>query len=137
MYEFYKDNKQYCICFAVIVLCCLVGAWLVYDEARNERIQVNTDHTMADINQRMDNAAERIGSAAAAITKTEEAVGAAAAGIAESERAAADIAGGIKQCQDILDGCIQRAGRIENILADIEAGDRQRAAGASPADLAK
>lgn len=137
MYDFVKENKLYCVFAVAIMLLCLAGAWLVYDAGRNEHIQVDTDHTMEDINQRMDNAAERIGSAAAAITKTEEAVGAAAAGIAESERAAADIAGGIKQCQDILDGCIQRAGRIENILADIEAGDRQRAAGTSPAALAK
>ena len=137
MYDFVKENKLYCVFAVAIMLLCLAGAWLVYDAGRNEHIQVDTDRTMEDINQRMDNAAERIGSAAAAITKTEEAVGAAAAGIAESERAAADIAGGIKQCQDILDGCIQRAGRIENILADIEAGDRQRAACTSPAALAK
>ena len=123
MHEFYKDNKQYCICLAVIVLCCLVGAWLVYDEARNEHLQINTGHTMADINQRIDSAGNRIESAAA--------------GIAKSERAAAEISNGIEQCQAILDGCIQRAGRIKNIIADVEAINRQGTADAPAADLAK
>ena len=137
MHEFYKDNKQYCICFAVIVLCCLVGAWLVYDEARNEHLQINTDHTMADINQRIDSAGNRIESAAAGIAEAEKAVGSAAAGIAKSERAAGEISAGIAECQELVDRCVQRAGRIQNIIADVEAINRQRAAGASPATLAK
>lgn len=137
MHEFYKDNKQYCICLAVIVLCCLVGAWLVYDEARNEHLQINTGHTMADINQRIDSAGNRIESAAAGISEAEKAVGSAAAGIAKSERAAAEISNGIEQCQAILDGCIQRAGRIKNIIADVEAINRQGTADAPAADLAK
>ena len=137
MYDFYRDNKAYCICVIITLLVCLAGAWLVYDAGRNERIQSDTDSTLVNIDHGITNAAERIDTAAGSVAKAETAIGSAAAGIAKSERAAGEISAGIAECQELVDRCVQRAGRIQNIIADVEAINRQRAAGASPATLAK
>ena len=137
MYEFYQNNKDYCISFIVVCLVCVAGIWLVHDARRNEQLQNDTDNALVNVNQGITNAEERIDAAAGSIAKAEAAIGSAAAGIANSEKAAGDIAAGITECQDIVDRCVQRAGRIENIIADVEAINRQRAAGASAANLAK
>ena len=137
MYEFYKDSKAHCIFVVAAMLCCLVCAWLVYDARRNERLQDGTDSVLVNIDQGITNAEERIDAAAGSVAKAEAAIGSAAAGITNSEKAAGDIAAGITECQGIIDRCVQRAGRIENIIADIEAINRKRAPGASAADLAK
>ena len=137
MHDYYKENTRYCIIAAVAVLCCMAAIWLVHDFRRNNGIQADTDRAVDAVDSRVDRAKERINEAAGSVQQAEAAVGAAAAGIARSEKAAADITEGINSCQSILDSCIQRAGRIENILADIEAHDRKRAAGAAATDLAK
>lgn len=137
MHDFYRENKDYCIPYIIVAIVCLVCLWLVHDDARNERIQNDTDSTLVNINQGITDAEGRINTAADSVTKAEASIGSAAAGIKNSERAAGEIASGIAECQDIVDRCVQRAGRIENLIADIEAGDRKRAAGSSPADLAK
>ena len=137
MHDFFRENKDYCISYIIVAIVCLVCLWLVHDDARNERIQNDTDSTLVNINQGITDAEGRINTAADSVTKAEASIGSAATGIAKSERAAAEISNGIEQCQAILDRCVQRAGRIKNIIADVEAINRQRAADAPAADLAK
>ena len=137
MYDFYQDNKDFCISFFVVLLVCLAGIWLVHDRARNEPIYNNTGVVLDTIEVGITSAATGIDTAAGSVAKAETAIGSAAAGIAKSERAAGEISAGITECQELVDRCVQRAGRIQNIIADVEAINRQRAASASPADLAK
>ena len=137
MYDFYKENKTCCISTFVVMFVCLVGAWLVLDYYRNEPVYDNTDNVLADVNQGITNAEGRIDAAAGSVAKAEAAVGSAAAGIANSAKAAGDIAAGIAEFQNIIDRCIQRAGRIENIIADIEAINRKRTPDTSASGMAK
>jgi hypothetical protein len=137
MYDFYQDNKTYCISVIILLFVCIAGVWLVHDAGRNERLQNDTDNALVNVNQGITNAEGRINAAAESAAKAEAAIGSAAAGIANSERAAGEISAGITECQDLVDRCVQRAGKIENIIADIETGDRKRTAGASAASLAK
>lgn len=137
MHDYQKENARCCIIAAVAVLLCLAAIWLVHDNRRNNSVQADTDRAVDTVDSGMERAKERIDKAAGSVQQAETAIGKAAAGVERSERAAADITEGINSCQAILDSCIQRAGHIENILADIEANDRKRAARAAAADLAK
>ena len=137
MYDFYQNNKAYCISFIIICLVCAAGIWLVHDAGRNERLQNDTDSILVNINQGIADAEGRIESATGSISQAEQAVHGAAERIEKSERAAAEITDGIRECQDIVERCIQRSGRIQNIISDIEAANRQRTAGTSSAGMAK
>ena len=124
MYDFYQDNKTYCISFFILFLVCAVGIWLVYDYGRNERIQNNTDITVESIDQRIESAAGRLEQAAGNITEAEQAIHGAAGSIERGSAAAAGITDGINECQAIIERCVQRSGRIQNIVNDIETANR-------------
>lgn len=137
MYEFYKENRNYCIVAAVIMLSCITGIWLCWDAGRNDGLYESTNVTMADVESGVERTAQRIDEGKHRVETAEKAVGAAAERIERSERTAAEISDGIDACEKGLDACIQRSGKIKNILADIEAGNRKGAQGASPSGLAK
>ncbi|MBQ9698242.1 MAG: hypothetical protein IJV46_06865 [Acidaminococcaceae bacterium] len=137
MYDYNKEDMRYYIIATIILLGCLACIWLVHDTGRNHRIQNDTDSAVAAVDGGIDQTKERIESAAGSLSQVEQTVHGAATGIAKSERAAAEIGNGIAECETLIDSCVQRAGRIENILADIEASDRKRAARSSATNLAK
>ena len=124
MYEFYQDNKAYCISLFITFFVCAIGIWLVYDHGRNEQIQDDTDSTVGVIDQRIENAAGRLDQAAGNITEAEQAIQGAAGSLERGTAAAAEITGGINECQAIIERCVQRSGRIQNIINDIEAANR-------------
>lgn len=132
-----RKNKGVCIAFAVIVVFCLTGAWLAYDYGRNTEIYDCTDGTLGRIESGVESAGKRIAESERRVETAEKTIGTAVKTIERSEGAASEIAGGIEACERRLDDCIQRSGRIKNILSDIETEHGQREAGSQAPALAK
>lgn len=123
MYE-YKDDNKFVV--GIIVLgFVLLTAWVCHDLARNKPTYNNTDSTMADVESRIGSIEQRIDKLQNRIDKAEKAVSGTVITIRESRENAVTVADGISGAEARLDGIIQRQGRIENILADIEAANRQ------------
>ena len=122
---FIRENKSYCLAFIVIVIACIAGAWLVYDAQRNEPIHENTNNAMADVERRIQNIEQRINSLQSRVDKAEKTVERTIVTIRDGRENAATVADGIAGAEKRLDAIIQRQGRIENIIANIEAANRQ------------
>ena len=135
--DFIRENKDYCITFAAIVIICITGAWLVHDNRRNEPIYTDTDSTVADIDRRISSIEQRIDRLQDRVTKAEETVSGTVGAIRDGRENAAAVAEGIAGAEERLDAIIQRQGRITNILAEIEIANRQRTQGAQTAGMAK
>ena len=122
---FIRENKSYCLAFIVIVIACIAGAWLVYDAQRNEPIHENTNNAMADVERRIQSIEQRISSLQSRVDKAEKTVERTIVTIRDGRENAEAIADGIGRADERLDGLIQRSGRIQNIIADIETANRQ------------
>lgn len=122
---FIRENKSYCLAFIVIVIACIAGAWLVYDARRNEPIHENTNNAMADVERRIQNIEQRINSLQSRVDKAEKTVERTIVTIRDGRENATTVADGIAGAEKRLDAIIQRQGRIENIIANIEAANRQ------------
>ena len=135
--EFVRENKGACIGFIVIVILCAICSWVIYDADRNAELYDGTNGILERIESGIESAGDRVDSGKQRVEEAEKTVSSATERIERSEGAAAEIAGGIETCERRLDDCVQRTGRIKNILQDIEAEHRQRTQGASAAGLAK
>lgn len=123
MYE-YKDDNKFAI--GIIVLgFVLLTAWLCHDYARNKPTYNNTDSTVADIDSRIKSIEQRIDRIQDRNSAIEKAVSGTVITIRDSRENAVTVADGIGEAERRLDAIIQRQGRIENIIADIEAANRQ------------
>ena len=136
-FDFVCQNKGICAAFVVIVIVSLAVSWFMLDDWRNSEMHDSTDGAVERIESGVERTAEKIDSAKRAVEKAEETIGSASERIERSAGAAEKIAGGIAEVERGLDDCIQRGGRIKNILSDIEAENRQREASASSAGMAK
>ena len=123
MYE-YKDDNKFAIGIIVIGFV-LLTAWLCYDHARNKPTYNNTDSTMADIDKRLQSIEQRIDRIQERNSAIEKAVSGTVITIRDSRENAVTVADGIGRADERLDGLIQRSGRIQNIIADIENANRQ------------
>lgn len=126
MYERKKPDigRPYLIgIFIIIVL--IVFGWLWYDSNRNKPIYNDTDSTMADINKRIESIEQRIDRIQERNSAIEKAVSGTVITIRDSRENAVTVADGIGRADERLDGLIQRSGRIQNIIADIENANRQ------------
>ena len=135
--DFIRENKSFCIAFVIVAVLCIVCSWLIYDHARNTENYDSTDGTLERIESGIGSASERIDESKQRVESAEKTIGEAAARVEAGAGVAAEIAGGVEDCERRLDDCIQRAGRIKNIMQDIEAEHRQRTKGTSEAGLAK
>lgn len=122
MYD-YKDDNKFAIGIIVIGFIILT-AWLCHDYARNQPTYNNTDNTMADINSRIEGIEQRIDRIQERNSAIEKAVSGTVITIRDSRENAATVADGISEAERRLDAIIQRQGRIENIIADIETANR-------------
>lgn len=125
MGSFYEENKSYCLAFAVVMVLCITGIWLVHDYHRNRPIYESTDSTMADINKRIESIEQRIDRIQERNSAIEKTVERTIITIRDGRENAVTVADGIDRAEERLDAIIQRQGRIENILADIETANRQ------------
>lgn len=128
MYEkqFFEENKGYCIAVAVMFAVCIFGAWVCYDNARNEPVYNSTDDTMDRINERLSAVESRVNSMQTRLDNATQTVSGTIVTIRESRENAERIETGIGQVEARLDSAIQRSGRITNIIADIEAKHNER-----------
>ena len=134
---FYEENKDYVHAFIIVLAVCLVGIWLVYDHGRNEPVYKDTDSTMADINKRIESIEQRIDRIQERNSAIEKAVSGISATVTAGRENAVTVADGLGRAEERLDGIIQRQGRIENIIADIETANRQRTQSSPQTDMAK
>ena len=127
MYEWKKSDigRPYLIGILVIVVLALFG-WLWYDSNRNKPIYNDTNGTVADIDKRLQNIEQRIDKLQERNSAIEKAVSGTVITIRDSRENAEAIADGIGRADERLDGLIQRSGRIQNIIADIETANQQR-----------
>lgn len=120
MYDFYEKNKSACISFIVVAVVCLCGAWLVHDYFRNEPIYNDTSNTMADLEKRIDSIESRVNSLSNRIADAEKTVSGISATINAGAGNAVTIKDGIDGIEKRIGEVVQRSGRIQNIIADIE-----------------
>ena len=137
IHDFIRENTAYCIAFLVLAAVCLTGAWLGADYERNTELHDGTDGALERVESGIESAGELIAGSQRRVEEAAETVSAAAERVERSAAAAQEITGGIEACERKLDECVQRSGRIKNILHDIEAEHRQRTAGSPPPGVAK
>jgi hypothetical protein len=80
---------------------------------------------MADIDKRLQSIEQRIDRIQERNSAIEKAVSGTVITIRDSRENAVTVADGIGRADERLDGLIQRSGRIQNIIADIENANRQ------------
>ena len=122
--EFYHGNKDFILTFIVVLLVCAIGAWVYRDNRRNEPVYENTNNTMADVEGRISNIEQRIDRLQDRVDKAEKTVSGTIVTIRDSRENAVTVASGIEGAEKRLDALIQRQGKIENIIRDIEAANR-------------
>lgn len=126
MYEWKKPDigRPYLIGIFIIVVLIVFG-WLWYDSNRNKPIYNDTNNTMADIDKRLQSIEQRIDKLQERNSAIEKAVSGTVITIRDGRENAEAIADGIGRADERLDSLIQRSGRIQNIIADIETANRQ------------
>ena len=137
MYEFYQQNRSYCISFIVLTILCLAGVWLVCDYYRNEPIYSDTDTTMADLEERVGRIESRVDSLSARLDKAEKTATDLGGRIESSTSLAKEVGAGIDGVEKRIDSAIQRSGRIANIIDEIERANRPGEKSSSQTDMAK
>ena len=120
MYEWTKQNLgRYYIPIIFIVLV-LVFYWLYCDTHRNDKDYNNTDGTVAELNQRISSLEQRLDTMSERIEETQKTVNGIAVGITRSTGYAIEVNEGLGRAEERLDNAIQRSGRIENLIKDVE-----------------
>lgn len=133
-----KDNKNIDnIIVAVVIVVCIAATWLYHDYHRNDGLHHDTDNAVERIEERIKSIEQRIDRIQERNTAIEKAVQRIGGTINAGRENAVTVADGIERADKRLDGIIQRQGRIENILNDIETANRQRTQSSPQADMAK
>jgi len=122
--ELYEKNKNYCIGFLVVVFIILAGIWLVRDSHRNDTEYHHTDNTVEQLEKRIQSVESRLGAMQDRIEQTQKTVESVGRRISTSTGLAVEINEGTGRAEERLNSAIQRSGRIENIIADIERSNR-------------
>lgn len=126
MNEWQKPDigRRYILGIVIVVVLLLFG-WLWYDNNRNKPIYNDTNNTMADVDKRIESIEQRIDGLQSRIDKAEKTVSGTIITIRDSRENAVTVADGVSRAEERLDSIIQRQGRIENIIRDIEKANRQ------------
>lgn len=119
--EFLAENS---VAFLVGILLLVLVIWLHKDNRRNEPVYEDTNATVGRIEERMSNIEQRIDTMSDRLEKAEKTVSGTIVTIRDSRENAVTVADGIGRAEERLDSIIQRQGRIENLIADIEATNK-------------
>ena len=124
---FYEENKDFIIAFAVVVAILLAGTWLVlvHDYARNEPVYNNTDRTVDELEKRLDNIESRVTIMQGRLDETQKTVTGISKRVERSRENAQTVAAGIGTAETRLDEAIQRSGRIQNLIDEIERANQK------------
>ena len=123
--EFYEENKSYTIAFIVLAIVCLAGVWLVHDYTRNEPDYNNTDRTVDELEKRLDNIESRVTIMQGRLDETQKTVTGISKRVERSRENAQTVATGIGTAETRLDEAIQRSGRIQNLIDEIERANQK------------
>ena len=119
--DFVAENRVVLlICIVLFLLIC----WLHTDSHRNDEQYNNTDNTVERLEERINVVEQRIGTMQDRLDKAEKTVSGTIVTIRDSRENAVTVASGIEGAEKRLDALIQRQGKIENIIRDIEAANR-------------
>ena len=118
--DFYQQNRDFIDAFIIVIILCVAGAWLCHDINRNKPIYNDTDATMADIDKRIQGIESRLDTMSARLEQTQKTISGVAERVDRSTENAQAIAGGLQSAETRLDDAIQRSGRIENLISEIE-----------------
>ena len=113
------------ITFLVGILLLVLVCWLHKDNRRNDGVYNDTNATVERIEERMSNIEQRIDTMSDRLEKAEKTVSGTIVTIRESRENAVTVADGISGTEARLNDAVQRSGRIQNIIADIETANNK------------
>ena len=120
MYEWTKQNLgRYYIPIIFIVLV-LVFYWLYCDTHRNDREYNNTNESMARIEERITSIESRLATMQKRLDESQKTVNGISERIERSQYLIGEVENGLGRAEERLDNAIQRRGRIENLIKDVE-----------------
>ena len=120
--EFLAENR---ITFLVGILLLVLVCWLHKDNRRNDGVYNDTNSTVERIEERMSNIEQRIDTMSDRLEKAEKTVSGTIVTIRDSRENAVTVADGISGTEARLNDAVQRSGRIQNIIADIETANHK------------
>lgn len=121
--EFRPTNQKMAIGFLIIIIV-LVAVWCIMSRTDPGKTDNDISGSVAELENRIDSLESRVTSLSKRIDHAEEALKGVNAGIEHSQSLASEIAGGIDSLQNRIDRAVQRGGRIQNILEEIERTNR-------------
>ena len=120
--EFLAENR---VAFLVGILLLVLVCWLHKDNRRNEPVYEDTNATVGRIEERIGSIEQRIDSLQNRVDKAEKTVSGTIVTIRDSRENAVTVADGISGTEARLNDAVQRSGRIQNIIADIETANNK------------
>ena len=121
--EFRPTNQKMAVSFLIIIIV-LVAVWCIMSRTDPGKTDNDISGSVAELENRIDSLESRVTSLSKRIDHAEEALKGVNAGIEHSQSLASEIAGGIDSLQNRIDRAVQRGGRIQNILEEIERTNR-------------
>ena len=119
--EFRPTNQKMAVGFLIIIIV-LVAVWCIM--SRTGKTDNDISGSVAELENRIDSLESRITSLSNRIDHAEKTLTGISDRIEHSQNYAGQIATGIDSLQGRLDRAVQRGGRIQNILEDIERQNR-------------
>ena len=123
--KYCKEHSDMLLPCGIILIILIIGAWIMYDSRRNERIYHDTDRTVERIEKRLDDIGQRVDSLQKRNAENQKAVERTIVTVERSRENAEVIERGITEAEQRLDNAIQASGRIKNRIAEIEAENRK------------
>ena len=121
--EFRPTNQKMAVGFLIIIIV-LVAVWCIMSRTDPGKTDNDISGSVAELENRIDSLESRVTSLSKRIDHAEETLKGVNAGIEHSQSLASEIAGGIDSLQNRIDRAVQRGGRIQNILEEIERTNR-------------
>ena len=120
--EFLAENR---VAFLVGILLLVLVCWLHKDNRRNDGVYNDTNSTVERIEERMSNIEQRIDTMSDRLEKAEKTVSGTIVTIRDSRENAVTVADGISGTESRLNDAVQRSGRIQNLISDIETANNK------------
>lgn len=123
--KYCKEHSDMLLPCGIILIILIIGAWILYDARRNERIYHDTDRTVERIEERSNAIGQGLDRVQERVEQSKETVTGIAEAVADSRKNAETVAGAVERAEQRLDNATQRIGRIKNLISDIEAENRK------------
>lgn len=121
--EFRPTNQKMAVGFLIIIIV-LVAVWCIMSRTDPGKTDNDISGSVAELENRIDRIESRVTSLSKRIDHAEKTLTGISDRIDASQEYAGQIATGIDSLQNRIDRAVQRGGRIQNILEDIERQNR-------------